>query len=82
MRIAAGVVLEDVAVDDVGTVAVAYARDGDGWVADFTVTVAGVEDLAVVHRLHAPTLAAARRALPSAAAFLAGHAVKPAAPLG
>jgi hypothetical protein len=82
MRIDAAGVLEDVVVDDVGRVPVRYFRDGGEWVAEFTVGVAGVDDLAVVHRLRAPSLAAARRSIPSAAAFLAGRAMQPATPLG
>jgi hypothetical protein len=81
MRVAAGAVHEDLVLDGTGTVEAAYSRDGDGWVAHFTVRVAGVADLAVTHCLHAPSLAEARAAVPPAAAFLAGQPVGP-PPLG
>ncbi len=84
MRIGAGAVFEELVLDDIGAVSVSYLRDGTeppGWLAEFTVRVAGVADLAVVHRLRAPSLAAARRAVPSAAAFLAGKPVVPEYPV-
>ncbi len=82
MYLGAGSVREDVVVDDLGTVPVSYSRVSDGWVAEFSVGVDSVADLSVVHRLRAPSLTAARRAVPSAAAFLAGRHVEPITPLG
>lgn len=77
MRIEAGGVIEVLDCAPVGQLAVTYARCDDGWLAQFTVTSTEVDDLAVVHRLTAPTLGAARRAVPSAVAFLAGEPIDP-----
>lgn len=53
-------------------------RTPDGgvtWACMFTVVADGASDLAVVHRLSAPTLAEARRNVRSAIEFMAGRAV-------
>jgi hypothetical protein len=82
MRLAAGAVEEDVTVACAGDVSVRYERSGDGWSAEFTVRTPAVPDLAVVHRLVAPSLGEARRLVPAAVAFLSGEPVDPAAPTG
>jgi hypothetical protein len=78
MRLGAGGVEEDFALPEGGFVAVRYERSDHGWRAEFTVRTPGVDDLAVVHRLIAPTLAEARRLVPAAVAFLRGEPVDPA----
>jgi hypothetical protein len=50
------------------------ASESDGWACMFTVVASGNADLAVVHRLSAPTLAEARRSVRHAVEFLAGRA--------
>lgn len=53
-------------------------RTPDGgvtWACMFTVVADGASDLAVIHRLSAPTLAEARRNVRSAIEFMAGRAV-------
>jgi hypothetical protein len=78
MRLGAGAVEEDIVLPGAGAVSVRYERSGHGWRAEFTVRTADVDDLAVVHRLLAPTLAEARRLVPAAVAFLRGEPVDPA----
>lgn len=81
MQLAAGAVVDGVDVPGVGRVEVRYSRaDDGGWWAGFTLTAPGVVDLAVQHRLAAPTLGEARRQVPAAARFLAGLPVDPVAP--
>ena len=75
MRLEAGLVVEEIDLGPGDSVLATYARHDDGWLAEFTVRAPEVDDLAVVHRLTAPTLAAARRAVPPAAAYLAGRPV-------
>jgi hypothetical protein len=82
MRLAAGAVEEDVTVAGTGDVSVRYQRSVDGWTAEFTVRTPAVPDLAVVHRLVAPTLAEARRLVPLSVAFLSGEPVDPSVPAG
>jgi len=74
MHIEAGEVVEVLHCAPVGELAVTYARCDDGWLAQFTVSSPDV-DLAVVHRLTAPSLREARRAVPPAVAFLSGAPV-------
>lgn len=78
MRLGEGGVEEDFALPEGGVVAIRYQRDDHGWRAEFTVSAPGTDDLAVVHRLIAPTLAEARRLVPVAVAFLRGEPVDPA----
>lgn len=77
MRLGAGGVEEDFALPKGGVVAVRYERADEGWRAEFTVRTPGADDLAVVHRLIAPTLAEARRLVPAAVAFVLGEPVDP-----
>ena len=76
-RLADGALHEEIDVDRVGPLAVRYERCPAGWSVAFTVTNPEVADLGVVHRLVAPTLKDARRAVPQAIAFLLGHPVDP-----
>ena len=78
MRLGVGGVEEDFVLPEGGVVAVRYERADHGWRAEFTVRAGGVDELAVVHRLIAPTLADARRLVPAAVAFLRGEPVDPA----
>lgn len=75
--LAGGALQEDVDVACAGSVSVRYGKCDDGWFAEFTVNAAGVQDLAVVHRFTAPSLAEARRLVPPAVAFLHGAPVDP-----
>lgn len=80
VRIEAGAAVDEFGVDGIGLVVSRYQRSADGWTATFTIVAEGVEDLALVHRLSAPTLAEARRAVPRAVALLAGRSVDAAVP--
>ena len=66
-----GAIVDEVDLEGLGLLTARYHRDGEGWTATFTLTADPQDDLAVCHRLVAPTLADARRAVPLAAAFLA-----------
>jgi hypothetical protein len=71
----AGAIIDEVELEGLGLLTARYHRDADGWTATFTLTAETDDDLAVCHRLVAPTLADARRAVPLAAAFLSGEPV-------
>ena len=73
MHLEAGAIVDTVDLEDLGTLTARYSRGVDGWTATFSLTAGGHDDLAICHRLVAPTLADARRAVPLAAAFLAGE---------
>lgn len=75
VHIDAGAIVDELDLEDLGILTARYHRDGDGWTATFTLTAEPRDDLAVCHRLVAPTLADARRAVPLAAAFLAGDSL-------
>ena len=75
MRLDAGMIVDEIHLEGIGRLTARYSRDGEGWTASFTLAADGVDDLAVCHRLAAPTLADARRAVPLAAAFLSGEAL-------
>ena len=77
MMLAGGALQEDLALACAGQVSVRYAKCDDGWYAEFTVAAAGADDLKLVHRLTAPTLAEARRLVPAAVAFLQGAPIDP-----
>jgi hypothetical protein len=68
-----GRVAESLQIDGVGLVEISYERCPVGWTARFSMTTPLVADLGIVHRLVAPSLREARRAVPAAAAFLAGN---------
>lgn len=67
-----GAIVDEVDLEGLGLLTARYHRDGDSWTATFTLTADPHDDLAICHKLVAPTLADARRAVPLAAAFLAG----------
>lgn len=73
VRLAAGGVEEQIDVTGVGLVAARYERCPAGWQATFTLGLTDTPDLGIVHRLVAPTLREARRAVPAAVTFLLGH---------
>jgi hypothetical protein len=75
MRLDAGAIVDEVHLEGIGRLTARYERDGESWTATFELASEFVDDLAVTHRLIAPSLAEARRAVPLAAAFLAGEAV-------
>jgi hypothetical protein len=70
-RLDAGGIVDEITADD-RSVAVRFDRCPAGWQATFELTHPEVEDLAVVHRLVAPTLAEAKAAVPNAVKFLLG----------
>jgi hypothetical protein len=73
VRIEGGVVSEELSVAGIGDVPVRYARCPAGWTAKFEVRMPDLDDLAVVHRLVAPSLREARRSVPQAVRFLRGE---------
>jgi hypothetical protein len=75
VHIEAGAIVDTLDLEDLGILTARYSRGLDGWTATFSLSAAGDDDLAICHRLVAPTLADARRAVPLAAAFLAGEPV-------
>ena len=77
MIVSGGAVHEDLDVPSAGLVPVRYARCEEGWSAEFVVTTDSVDDLKVVHRLTAPSLADARRLVAPAVAFLQGQPIDP-----
>jgi hypothetical protein len=74
----AGAVVDEFDLPGIGQVVARHTRlrasESDGWACMFTVVASGNSDLAVVHRLSAPTLAEARRSVRHAVEFLAGRA--------
>ena len=68
-----GAIVDDVVVDDVGVVPVRIARCPAGWQATFELRDPKVPDLAVLHRLVAPSVREARRAVAAAVPFLLGR---------
>ena len=77
VRIAGGQITEELSLPGVGALVVAYERCPAGWSARFTLADPTVPDLAVAHRLVAPTLREARRSVPLAVAFLRGEPEAP-----
>jgi hypothetical protein len=77
MRVEAGAVVDEFDLPGVGRVVARHTRmksgDAVSWACMFTVASASA-DLAIVHRLSAPTLAEARRSVRHAVEFLAGRA--------
>lgn len=75
-RLAAGAIWEF--VDGPGDLAteVRFERCPAGWQASFDLCDPAVDELALVHRLVAPTLRDARIAVPKAIAFLLGYPVE------
>jgi hypothetical protein len=78
MRVEAGAVVDEFDLPGIGQVIARHTRlrlsESDGWACMFTVVASGNSDLAVVHRLSAPSLAEARRSVRHAVEFLAGRA--------
>jgi hypothetical protein len=81
MRVEAGAVVDEYEMVGIGQVVARYSRtttpDGVSWKCMFTVVASGVGDLALVHRLVAPTLAEARQCVRHAVEFLAGRGPDP-----
>jgi hypothetical protein len=79
MRVEAGAVVDEFDLPGIGQVIARHTRiktaDADTWACMFTVVASGNSDLAVVHRLSAPSLAEARRSVRNAVEFLAGRPV-------
>src|SRR4051794_34510389 len=75
IRLEAGVVHDQVDVPGVGAVDVQFQRCPAGWQASFELRDPATSDLAVVHRLVAPSYREARGTVPQAVAFLLGRPV-------
>jgi hypothetical protein len=74
-RLEAGAVVDEIDVPGVGIVPVRVERCPAGWLATFEVRDPATSDLAVLHKLVAPTYREAKTAVPQAVAFLLGHPV-------
>lgn len=74
-RLDAGSIVDDVVAEDGRHVSVRFDRCPAGWQASFELTHPEVDDLAVVHRLVAETLADAKAAVPQAVTYLLGTPV-------
>jgi hypothetical protein len=81
MRVEAGAVVDEYEMPGIGQVVARYSRtttpDGVTWKCMFTVVASGVADLALVHRLVAPSLAEGRQCVRHAVEFLAGRGPDP-----
>ena len=75
IRLDAGVVYDEIDVPGVGPVEVRLQRCPAGWQAAFDLRDPMTSELAVVHRLVAPTYREARGNVPQAVAFLLGRPV-------
>jgi hypothetical protein len=74
-RLEAGGILDELPVDGDAPLPVRFERCPAGWQASFSLTHPQVADLAVVHRLVAPSLAEARSAVAAAVVYLRGTPV-------
>ena len=74
-RLEAGTVVGEIDVPGIGVVPVRVQRCPAGWQATFEVREPAISDLAVVHKLVAPTYREAKAAVPQAIEFLLGRAV-------
>jgi hypothetical protein len=80
VRVEAGAVVDEFELVGIGQVVARHTRTktpdgGVTWACMFTVVANSASDLAVVHRLSAPSLAEARRSVRQAAEFLASRAM-------
>ena len=73
-RLAGGAIVDDLVVEGMA-ITVRYERCPAGWQATFDVRHPDVSDLAVTHRLVAPSLGQAKTAVPAAVRFLVGRPV-------
>jgi hypothetical protein len=71
-RLDAGGIVDEIPADDGQDLTVRFDRCPAGWQASFELTHPDVDDLAVVHRLVAPTLPEAKAAVPNAVRYLRG----------
>jgi hypothetical protein len=74
-RLESGGILEDLPIDDELSLPVRFERCPVGWQASFSLSHPAVGDLAVTHRLVAPSLAEARAAVAPAVTYLLGTPV-------
>jgi hypothetical protein len=74
-RLEAGAVVDEIDIAGLGPVPVRVQRCPAGWQATFEVSDPATSDLAVVHKLVAPTYREAKAAVPHAIAFLLGRPV-------
>jgi len=80
MRVEAGAVVDEFELPGIGQVVARHSRTrtpdgGVTWACMFTVVADGAADLAVVHRLSAPSLAEGRRSVKHAVEFMTGRAM-------
>jgi len=80
MRVEAGAVVDEFELPGIGQVVARHSRTrtpdgGVTWACMFTVVADGAADLAVVHRLSAPSLAEGRRSVRHAVEFMTGRAM-------
>ena len=74
-RLEAGGIVENVAIDDDLSLPVRFEKCPAGWQASFSLNHPVADDIAIVHRLIAPSLAEARSAVPPAVVYLLGTPV-------
>jgi len=74
-RLEAGTVVGEIDVPGIGVVPLRVQRCPAGWQATFEVRDPAISDLAVVHKLVAPTYREAKAAVPQAIEFLLGRPV-------
>ncbi|HEX3907270.1 MAG TPA: hypothetical protein VHW92_05000 [Mycobacteriales bacterium] len=74
-RLEAGGIVEDVVVDGDLSLSVRFEKCPAGWQASFSLTHPAADDIAIVHRLVAPSLAEARSSVPPAVIYLLGTPV-------
>ena len=68
-----GAIVDEMVVDGIGVVPVRFNRCPVGWQVTFELRDPAVGDLAIQHKLVAPSLREAKLAVPRAAAYLLGH---------
>jgi hypothetical protein len=71
-RLDAGAIVDEVVADDGRVVSVRFERCPAGWQAAFELTHPDADNVAIVHRLVAPTLTEAKDSVPGAISFLLG----------
>ncbi len=71
-RLDAGGIVDELTLDDGQVVSVRFDRCLAGWQASFELSHPEADDLAVVHRLVASSLPAAKAAIPAAVSYLCG----------
>jgi hypothetical protein len=73
--LADGAIVDEIVVDGVGVVPVRFNRCPAGWQVTFELRDPAVGDLAVQHKLVAPSLREAKASVPRAATYLLGRPI-------